>query len=195
MQGLAFEELLKTNLLPGTSKLSFRVEDYFEGVYNHIHFRSCRVETGDSSVPLFQGQIMIFEGFHTFKKSKSYIQIFSKKESDKMKGQTLPIKVQTENENFNNQFSVFTQEEHNAFYVLTPKVIEDIMEFTKTINSSVYIVFLDNHMYIGCKQMQNPFNAVVDLPIEEQGENIIMTANLIQKARDILIQIESQLSN
>ena len=47
-------------------------------------------------------------------------------------------------------------------------------------------------MYIGCEQMRNPFNAVVDIPVEEQSKNIVMATDIIQKARDILIHIEDK---
>lgn len=40
--------------------------------------------------------------------------------------------------------------------------------------------------------MRNPFNAVVDIPVEEQSKNIVMATDIIQKARDILIHIENK---
>ena len=40
--------------------------------------------------------------------------------------------------------------------------------------------------------MQNPFNAIVDLPIEEQSKNIVMATEVIRKAKEILIHIENQ---
>ena len=75
---------------------------------------------------------------------------------------------------------------------MTPKVLEDIIEFAKILNNNIYIVFIDKYMYIGCEQMRNPFNAVVDIPVEEQSKNIVMATDIIQKARDILIHIENK---
>ena len=66
------------------------------------------------------------------------------------------------------------------------------MEFAEIINNNIYIVFYDKYMYIGCEQMRNHFDAVVDVPVEEQSKNITMAADIIQKARDILIHIENQ---
>lgn len=45
-------------------------------------------------------------------------------------------------------------------------------------------------MYVGCEQIRNPFDAVVDIPVEEQSANIIKATEIIQKARDILINIK-----
>lgn len=194
-QGLTFQELSKVKLLPGSAKNFFVSQDYFEGIYETIRFRSSSVETYEpskSSLAVFEGQVIVFSSFHEFKISETAIQIFPKKQSSKMKGMTFHEKVETENETFNSKFSVFAQDRYNAFYILTPKVLEDIIEFAEILNNNIYIVFIDKYMYIGCEQMRNPFNAVVDVPIEEQSKNIVMATDIIQKARDILIHIENK---
>ena len=194
-QGLTFQELSNVKLLPGSAKSFFVSQDYFEGIYYTVRFRSSSVETyetNNSSLAVFEGQVIVFSSFHEFKISETAIQIFPKKQYSKMKGMTFHEKVETENETFNNMFSVFAQDGHNAFYILTPKVLEDIIEFAKILNNNIYIVFIDKFMYIGCEQMRNPFNAVVDIPVEEQSKNIVMATDIIQKARDILIHIENK---
>lgn len=194
-QGLTFQELSNVKLLPGSAKSFFVSQDYFEGIYYTVRFRSSSVETyetNNSSLAVFEGQVIVFSSFHEFKISETAIQIFPKKQYSKMKGMTFNEKVETENETFNNMFSVFAQDGHNAFYILTPKVLEDIIEFAKILNNNIYIVFIDKYMYIGCEQMRNPFNAVVDIPVEEQSKNIVMATDIIQKARDILIHIEDK---
>ena len=96
---------------------------------------------------VFEGQVIVFSSFHEFKISETAIQIFPKKQYSKIKGMTFNEKVETENEIFNNMFSVFAQDGHNAFYILTPKVLEDIIEFAKILNNNIYIVFIDKYMY------------------------------------------------
>ncbi|HIT87449.1 MAG TPA: DUF3137 domain-containing protein [Candidatus Coprocola pullicola] len=194
-QGITFDQLLKANLLPGRAKSFFKSKDYFEGIYDKIRFCASSVETyetNNSAAALFRGQVIVFSMFHEFKISQTAIQIFPKKQNSKMKGLTFSQKVETENEVFNNMFSVFAEDGHNAFYILTPRVMEDIMKFAQIINNNIYIVFADKYMYVGCEHMQNPFDAVVDLPIEEQSKNIAKATDMIQKARDILIYIENQ---
>lgn len=194
-QGISFQEISQIKLLPGSAKSFFVSKDYFEGTYDTIHFYASNVETyepDNSALAVFNGQVIVFHSFHDFKISESAIQIFTKKQSSKMKYMTFSEKVETENEAFNNIFSVYAQDSHNAFYILTPKVIEDIMEFYKMINNNIYIVFYDKYMYIGCEQMRNPFDAVVDIPVEEQSKNIYKATDIIKKARDVLIQIENQ---
>lgn len=194
-QGISFDEPMKVGLLPGQAKSFYESGDYFEGAYEGIRFRASSVETyepDNSTLTVFDGQVIVFSAFHAFKTSETAIQIFPKKQSGKMKGLTLREKVETENEAFNSMFSVYAENGHNAFYILTPQVLEDILEFAKIIQNHVYIVFSDQSMYLGCEQMQNPFNAIVDLPIEEQSKNIVMATEVIRKAKEILIHIENQ---
>lgn len=194
-QGLSFQELLRVRLIPNGSKHAFESKDYFEGVYDEVHFRASSVETyeaSNASLAIFEGQVIEFSIFHQFKISETPIQIFPKKAAKMMKGYTFHEKVETENEAFHNLFSVYAEDGHNAFYILTPQVMEDILEFAEITKNNVYMVFSNQKMYVGCEQMHNPFDAQVDVPIEEQSENIIMATELIQKARDILIHMENQ---
>lgn len=194
-QGITYDELLKANLLPGRAKSFYESGDYFEGAYEGIHFRASSVKTyepDNSALTIFDGQVIVFPTFHAFKTSETAIQIFPKKQGGKMKGLTFREKVETENEAFNNMFSVYAENGHNAFYILTPQVLEDILEFAKIIQNHVYIVFSDQSMYLGCEQMHNPFNAVVDIPVEEQSGNIAMATEVIRKAKEMLIHIENQ---
>lgn len=194
-QGISFDELAKVHLLPGQEKSFYKSGNYFEGIYEGIRFRSSSAETYESNnaaLTIFDGQVIVFSAFHPFKTSETAIQIFPKKQSGKMKALTLPEKLETENEAFNDMFSVYAENEHNAFYILTPQVIEDILEFAKIIENHIYIVFSDQRMYLGCEQMCNPFNAIIDIPVEEQNKNIIKATEVIRKAKEMLIHIENQ---
>lgn len=44
-QGLTFQELSNVKLLPGSAKSFFVSQDYFEGIYYTVRFRSSSVET------------------------------------------------------------------------------------------------------------------------------------------------------
>ncbi len=79
--------------------------------------------------PIFEGQIIQFTDFDRSKESHGYVQIFEKKFISSIKGWTEKHKILTENEVFNSRFEVFATDEHNAFYILTPKLLELIMRF------------------------------------------------------------------
>lgn len=194
-QGIPYPELLNVRLIPNENKLAFESKDYFEGEYNEVHFRASTVNTyeaANAAAALFEGQVIVFSSFHKFKISESEVQIFPKKEAKNMKGFAFGEKIETENEAFNNKFSVYTKDGQNAFYILTPQVIEDILEFAEIINDDTYIVFYKECMYVGCRQFRSPFDAFIDQPVEEQSRNIVKAADIIQKAREILIHIENQ---
>lgn len=193
LKGIPFAEIANANLLPGRAKDFYQSKDYFEGSYHEIHFHAASVETHEpsqSSVALFSGQVIVFSTFHEFKISETAVQVFSKKEQAKMKGLTFPVRIETENEAFNRRFCVFTEDAHNAFYILTPEVLEALVAFDQMVGSAIYLVFRGSQMYLGCAQMRSPFDALIDVPIEQQAKDIAKAADIIRKARDVLIHME-----
>ena len=69
------------------------------------------------------------------------------------KAGSLPI--QTESEAFNARFAVFAEEEHNAFYILTPQILERIIAFADTAGDAVYLVFSQSELYVACRQARS----------------------------------------
>lgn len=195
-RGFPVEELCTACLPPVQHGPVIHFQDYWEGDYDCIHFRSAQVDVWpyESSIQLFEGQVMIFSLFDAHKISESPIQVFAR-EGEREKGLTFPVCAETENEAFNQKFSVHAQDGHNAFYILTPRVMEDIMAFSEMMQARVYIVFSGRCMYVGCEQGDNPFDAQVDVPVEEQSHRILRAAELIQKARDTLVHLEEDAKN
>ena len=66
-------------------------------------------------------------------------------------------------------------------------MIEKITAISKILKENLYIVFLENSVFIAYEQLKNPFDAYIDIPIEEQEKEIINGANIIQKIYEILI--------
>lgn len=52
--------------------------------------------------------------------------------------------IQTENSVFNENFAVFAENEQNAFYILTPQVMEQITAFQEAMEGNVYLSFSEN---------------------------------------------------
>lgn len=86
--------------------------------------------------------------------------------------------------------SKYAQNEQNAFYILTPRMIEDILRSSALIRDKVYLVFSGTSLYVGCEQAANPFDPKEELPLEEQVGSIRLAAEMVRKARDILIHLE-----
>ena len=145
----------------------YRSEDYVEGVYNDVKF--CRADiliqdiTHDSdrnshTVTYFRGQWMVFEFNKSFKKN---IQIYDKffKYANKGKnffgGADKREKISFENNLFNNKFKVYANSQQEAFYIITPQIMESILNLHNNIKGALMLFFDDNKRNIAINNGKN----------------------------------------
>lgn len=65
--------------------------------------------------------------------------------------------VKTENEAFNKRFQILTEDEHSAFYILTPHFMEFIMSAGNAADTRTYLSFLENRVHIACYTGRDSF--------------------------------------
>lgn len=196
-KSLSAGELCRSCLPPSRNPPRIRSMDYWEGCYDCVRFQAAQLQfrAYQSNSRLFDGQVMRFSRFDAHKISETPVQVFARRPGrEKPKGLTFSEKLQTEHEIFNRQFSVYAQDGQNAFYILTPQVLEDILEFSRLVDSEVYLVFSGSSLYVGCEQAANPFDPQEEQPVELQIGRIRLSAAMVQKARDILIHLEQDRS-
>ncbi len=190
----SFQELSEIGVVPMGEQSLFRTTDRLEGKLGKVAFRSGNITTAEPSASrrqttpteLFNGQILAFSLFDDRKISEGRLQVLPEKASKQMRREA--HRVETENMAFNARFSVYTQDEHNAFYILTPQVIERIMEFAEAAGENVFLVFEGPCLYVGVQQFRQPFDAFLDIPLEEQRKNILEDSRMMLCAGEILIQ-------
>lgn len=173
--------------------------DYVSGTYNDIGFEQSDVhieekheekdEDGNKNVvweTLFRGRIMIFD-FN--KKFKSNIQVISYH----FDAGALPwgerfSRVKMEDVEFNKELLVYAQNEHDAFYVLTPHFMEKIKEITEKIGCGIMFSFVDNKLHIAIDNNEDSFECDVFKIINEQAieEDITRDIKIIKDFVDEL---------
>ena len=136
---------------------------------------------------IFQGQIMRFSLPKDSKWSFGHLQIFEKEFLSNFKGRTAPYQVQTENEAFNQRFEVFAADEHNAFYLLTPQMLEQIVRFADFAGSQIALTFVGPTLYVAVDRSRSMFDASVRKPLKEQRQQILDDANLLKRAGEMLV--------
>ena len=114
--------------------------------------------------------------------------MFSKKALSKLRETRVPLSIQTENSVFNENFEVFAENEQNAFYILTPQVMEQITAFQEAMEGNVYLSFSEKSLYVTCSQLRNPFHIYIDIPVEEQRQKIADDTAILRSAKEILIR-------
>lgn len=194
--GLSHEEVSRMNLIMEGQSMFFQSSDALSGVLDGVHFYACNVKTarkakGRRSLPdtLFEGQILMFSTFDERKISKGFVQVFPKKKLKQIKPKAAPLRIETENSAFHQSFAVFAEDAENAFYILTPRVMEHIVKFQEAMEGPVYLSFVGSNLYVTCDQMKNPFDAYLEMPIEQQRQQIVEDTEILKRARDILIQL------
>ena len=193
--GLSYEEMNRLKLIPGGQSVFYQSSDELSGKLDGVPFRAVNVCTGEkasarSSTPkiLFEGQVIVFSCFDNRKISEGFVQVFSKKALSKLRETRVPLSIQTENSVFNENFAVFAENEQNAFYILTPQVMEQITAFQEAMEGNVYLSFSEKSLYVTCSQLRNPFHIYIDIPVEEQRQKIADDTAILRSAKEILIR-------
>ena len=170
-------------------------EDLLSGSYRGIRFLYGDVETKRMVVTrkrreirtIFEGQIMRFSLLDETKRSFGYVQIFEKDFLFSIRGWTAQNKIQTENKAFNQRFQVYADDPENAFSILTPPMLEQILQFADEVGEQIAITFAGSTMYVAIHRTRSMFDGYVDQPIRKQREEIDQDIQLLCRAGDLLI--------
>lgn len=180
--GLSESVIENTNMMKMGNR--YYSNDYFEGEYKGVEFCQSDVciekektyvdsdgQIHTSCVTLFKGKWMIFDFNKNF---TTNIQIVHKDfknskvsnwlESDKYK------KIEMEDIKFNKEFKVYAQDEHNAFYILTPILMEKIKHLGDTVFGEFILCFIDNKLHIGLNNGYDSFEHSIYSKIDEEKE-------------------------
>lgn len=193
--GLTHDEIRNAAVVACGDKQRFESEDLLSGCYQGLRFRYCDVSTSRvkgsgknrREAVLFHGQIMHFASFDERKKSAGHLQIFEKKLASDLIGWTAEHEIHTESEAFNRRFRVFATEEHNAFYILTPRMLEQITQFADRAGAQIAISFCGSSMFVAIDRLYSILDASFHVPVPEQKQSILNDVELLRQAGDLLI--------
>ena len=169
--GISYETIAGTKMMDMGDR--FHSEDYVSGRYRDIFFEQSDVhieekhESTDSDghtsttwVTIFKGRWMIFDFNKEFKANLQIAQngfpnarrkrFFGKKE-------TLFKKVEMESESFNKNFRVFAQNEHDAFYIITPAFMERLENLAAHNRGKLLFCFVGDRLHIAIHDNQDSF--------------------------------------
>ena len=193
--GLSYNEIRDSLVVNSGEYKYFKSEDQISGNLCSVPFSYCDVVTqylirnGKKSEirTIFQGQIMRFTLPENSKWSFGHLQIFEKEFLSNFKGRTAPCQIQTENEAFNKRFEIFAADEHNAFYLLTPQMLEQIARFADFAGSQIALSFVGATLYVAVDRPHSMFNASVRQPLKKRRQLILDDGSLLKKAGEMLI--------
>lgn len=177
---------------------SYSSNDYISGKYKNISFEQSDIhiqeereeENADGEketewVTTFMGRLMIFDFNKNFKANIQVTNCY-------FDANTLPwskkfTRVKMEDAEFNRSFMVFAENEHEAFYILTPHFMEKLKEITKKLKCGVMFCFVDNKLHIAVDNYKdlfeyNVFNPINEKEIEESiTKDIKLITNFVEE--------------
>lgn len=171
----------------------FRSEDYLRAIYKGINFEQSDVviqyhTSGKNShtTTYFRGRMFTFDFPY---KSVQSVQVFTEsypyRAEPVANGRTNRITM--ESQLFNKEFDVTAINEHDAFYVLTPQMMEKIQGIKQQYNH-VAMHFKGNKLYVGIWTTGDSFDGDLRRPINymEEKEATLRDAHVITGIIDAL---------
>ncbi len=149
----------------------YTTNDLISGKYKNINFMQSDVhieeehESTDSDghttryyVTIFQGRWMIFDFNKTFKANVEVCEKgFSGNQANTLFGKSKYQKVKMESEEFNKVFRVYAQDPHEAFYIVTPSLMEKIMRLEAANKGKLFLGFCNNQLHVGIHDGSDSF--------------------------------------
>lgn len=136
----------------------YRANDYVKGKYKDIGFEMSDVEIeedqGKDTVTLFSGQWFIFDFNKSF---KADIQVRDIGFSSASVSWGQFQEVTLEDVQFHRMFWVYAKNQLDAFYVLTPQVMERMKKLKDMIDGNLLFCFIDNRLHIAVENNKDLF--------------------------------------
>ena len=182
-KGLDYGVIANTRMMDMGDRYSSN--DYFEGKYKNVNVKQADVhieeeqQTTDSDghttttwVTIFEGKWMIFDFNKTFTASVQVSQKgFGNSRVNNWGEKNKYKKVEMEDAEFNKMFRIYAQNEHDAFYILTPSLMEKIKNLAKTVSGKLLLCFINNELHIGLYNYKDSFEHSVYKKIDEEKIN------------------------
>ncbi len=173
----------------------YNSEDLLMGSYKGVGFSQADVDIKTvtsngkttTTVTNFKGRFIIcdffkdFEGYHQIRSNHSF---FANKKPGRFFGSRSAKEINFESNEFNKQFTCYTNNEQEAFYLITPNYMEVMSTLAKELNCEVVFGFIDHKLHIAIYNNEDAFE-VSDNKINDIFVNrILKEAELIKYVID-----------
>lgn len=176
-EGINKKEIKKYNTLNLGDR--FTSNDYIYGTYKNVKFEQSDIhiqkkyeeedKDGNKIITwetIFEGRYMIFDFNKNFKANVQVISNnFTKSSLPHSKNNK---KVKLEDIEFNKMFKIYSEIEHDAFYILTPHFMEKIKKLYKELDAPIKLTFMENKLHVAVNNGENSFEYNVLNPINEK---------------------------
>lgn len=197
-QGIEKERLDETDMICLGNR--YYTNDYVQGYYKNVRFERADIKiqqhtsTGKHSytVTYFNGRYLIFEfnkEFHCdlqiigrgFDNSQKNNSIFTGKEDRRHK-------IELEDIYFNEMFQVLGQDDHEAFYIITPHFMEVLKGLYESMDGELMLCFINNQLHVAINTQRDAMESSIFFKVEPDavGSDVQNEVNAIINIIDSL---------
>ena len=198
-QGLPSAMISKTGLIMMGNV--YQSEDLITGTYNNVEFQRADVvirdQTTDSeghtqTTTYFQGRWMVFESNKYFEADLQIIQkgfgYAQKRTSFLVKEKYRRHAIETEDMAFNKKFKCLCQNDQEAFYLLTPVMMQGLMKLAAESDGKIMVGFVNNVIHVAIKSHKDSlepplFRRVSNKHIGEIQREIHAVTSFVEEMR------------
>lgn len=174
--GVSMDYALSTRIIPRCDRYSS--EDLIKGSFEDVDFITCDIKAEERRqytdskgnvhyqyVTIFLGRLLVFE----FNKNFEGITIGSE---DIFNCQTFGLKRRKfESDAFNKKYKVYTNDDLNAFYIITPQIIERLMELEQKNKGRCSFSFINNKFFFAINNSKDTFELSLFKKINDESMN------------------------
>ena len=161
----------------------YESNDYVSGDYHNIHLNQSDIKirkwvrSGDDNVlkTIFKGRWMIFDFNKEFKSTLQACHNFEAAVWPKNEENQL---TNLEDDEFNKMFTIMAENEHDAFYILTPHFMEKMKKLAQKYDSGIMFCFTDNRLHIAINNRDDAFEFKEDIPIDENQIDRLLSEDI-----------------
>lgn len=204
LDGISQEVLDSTHLV--RTGIRYKSSNYMSGSYRHIKFKQADIDYEDVEFKITESRDTESKEYHIFKgrlliiESEKRIEgniiiknkYFKNSDESHLKKENY-IKVETEDQTFNKMYDVYSLNEHEAFYILTPAIMSRLMKFggydsDENYREGVSVSFLGNMFTIAISNIPETFYGLtfVASSHQEVTHRILSEAKLITDTIDAI---------
>lgn len=141
--------------------------------------RDSKGRTHVEYITFFRGRWFVYEF------NKEFNGIIQVREDGFLQGHPWGLKVekiQLEDVEFNKKFKTLATNQHDAFYVLTPTLMENIKKLEKRFPGKIYLSFIGNQVHIAIYDSKDSFEPPIFSPINDAFiDNIVADILITQE--------------
>ena len=186
--GFDERELKDAAVIPTGNR--YFTNDFIRGRFEGVNFERADVKTqqvtsngkSTTTTTLFDGQVYKLN-FH--KDASATIQIFEKKFFEKFKNAFTNMKlIKFEDTEFNDKFSVYTNNDHQSYYVMTPHFIQRVKDLEYKTHDEISLIIIDSILYLSIYTRRDSFepkmsDGINDAYLSKMKEDIDIIKSLV----------------